>query len=60
MTGSAHCCLAPYWSQVTGKAEMLAFQASKRSGVVRVNVATEGRVKLSGQAALVKSGYLCC
>ena len=28
VTGSAHCCLAPYWSQQLDKTEMMAFQAS--------------------------------
>ncbi|HEX2062506.1 MAG TPA: PhzF family phenazine biosynthesis protein, partial [Thermoanaerobaculia bacterium] len=32
VTGSAHCCLTPYWSSRLGKAEMLAYQASRRGG----------------------------
>ena len=36
VTGSAHCCLGPYWSKRTGKTELVAFQASPRGGVVRV------------------------
>lgn len=60
MTGSAHCCLGPYWAEQLGKTELLAYQASKRGGELRVNVTDNGRVKLSGKAALVKEGYLCC
>ncbi|GAC1378543.1 MAG: PhzF family phenazine biosynthesis protein [Ktedonobacteraceae bacterium] len=57
VTGSAHCCLAPYWSQRLGKSEMLAYQASARGGVVRVSVNGE-RVKLGGQAVTVMQGEL--
>src|SRR5215212_5144167 len=32
VTGSAHCCLTPYWSPQLGKAEFLAYQASARGG----------------------------
>jgi predicted PhzF superfamily epimerase YddE/YHI9 len=57
VTGSAHCALAPYWTQRLGKEEMLAYQASARGGVVRVRVAGE-RVKLGGQAVTVHQGRL--
>ena len=57
VTGSAHCCLAPYWSTRLGKQEMTAFQASKRGGVVRVRLAGD-RVKLGGQAVTVLRGAL--
>jgi PhzF family phenazine biosynthesis protein len=57
VTGSAHCCLAPYWSARLGKDEMVAFQASPRGGVVRVRVG-DGRVYLGGQAVTVLRGEL--
>lgn len=57
VTGSAHCCLAPYWSKQLGKDEMLAYQASARGGVVRVRISDE-RVKLAGQAVSVLRGEL--
>jgi predicted PhzF superfamily epimerase YddE/YHI9 len=57
VTGSAHCCLAPYWASRLGKEEMQAFQASARGGVVRVRVAGD-RVYLSGQAVTVMQGEL--
>jgi PhzF family phenazine biosynthesis protein len=57
VTGSAHCCLGPFWSQRLGKDEMLAYQASARGGVVRVRVAGE-RVHLGGQAVTVLRGEL--
>lgn len=57
VTGSAHCCLAPYWSGKLGKTEMVAYQASARGGVVRVRVAGD-RVYLGGQAVTVMRGEL--
>ena len=52
VTGSAHCCLGPYWSKRLGKTEMLAFQASARGGVVGVTVMGD-RVRLRGKAVTV-------
>ena len=57
VTGSAHCCLGPYWSERLGKAEMTAFQASSRGGVVNVRMAGE-RVLLGGSAVTVFRGEL--
>jgi PhzF family phenazine biosynthesis protein len=57
VTGSAHCCLAPYWSKRLNKKEMLAYQASARGGVVRVRLNGE-RVQLGGQAVTVMRGEL--
>jgi PhzF family phenazine biosynthesis protein len=57
VTGSAHCALAPFWSERTGKQEMRAFQASARGGVVRVSVQGD-RVLLGGQAITVLRGEL--
>jgi PhzF family phenazine biosynthesis protein len=57
VTGSAHCCLAPYWGERLGKTTMVGFQASARGGVVRVRVAGE-RVLLGGQAVTVLRGAL--
>jgi predicted PhzF superfamily epimerase YddE/YHI9 len=52
VTGSAHCCLGPYWSDVLGKEELTAYQASARGGTLGVRVAGQ-RVHLSGQAVTV-------
>jgi len=57
VTGSAHCCLGPYWSKRLGKEEFLAYQASARGGVVRVRLAGE-RVRLGGRAVTVIRGEL--
>jgi PhzF family phenazine biosynthesis protein len=52
VTGSAHCCLGPYWGKRLGKTEMLAYQVSARGGVIGVTV-TGDRVRLRGQAVTV-------
>jgi PhzF family phenazine biosynthesis protein len=56
-TGSAHCCLGPFWTKHLGKSEFTAFQASPRGAVLRVRVDGE-RVKLIGQAVTVLRGEL--
>lgn len=52
VTGSAHCALGPYWAEKLGKSDLLAYQASKRGGVLRVSV-KDDRVLLGGQAVTV-------
>lgn len=51
VTGSAHCMIAPYWSERLGKNPITAFQASERTGVLYAEVCGE-RVKISGRAVL--------
>jgi len=57
VTGSAHCCLGPFWMARLHKSEFTAYQASPRGGVVRVRVAGE-RVILGGEAVTVLRGEL--
>ncbi len=57
VTGSAHCCLGPFWSQRLGRTELVGYQASARGGKVRVHVLGE-RVILGGQAVIVLQGEL--
>jgi len=57
VTGSAHCCLAPYWGPKLGKTAMTAYQASPRGGVVKVRLQND-RVILAGQAVTVLQGEL--
>jgi PhzF family phenazine biosynthesis protein len=57
VTGSAHCCLTPYWSERLGKNELLAYQASARGGVLRVRISSD-RVKIGGQAVTTLRGEL--
>ena len=57
VTGSAHCALTPYWSAKLGKTSMLARQASRRTGIVKVELKGD-RVLLSGQAVTVLTATL--
>ena len=57
VTGSAHCCLAPFWSERLGKTAMTGFQASRRGGVVHARLARD-RVVLGGKAVTVSRGEL--
>ena len=58
VTGSAHCCLGPFWAERLGKAELRGYQASARGGKVGVRVGADGRVALIGQAFTVSRGEL--
>ena len=55
--GSAHCCLGPYWAARLDKTDLVAYQASARGGVLKVNVRGD-RVELSGQAVTTIRGEL--
>lgn len=57
VTGSAHCALAPFWSERLGRIELSGYQASARGGLVRVRVAGD-RVHLGGLAVTVLRGVL--
>lgn len=54
VTGSAHCCLGPYWQRRLGKSVLNAYQASKRGGRLRVEVKGD-RVLIGGKAVTVFS-----
>ena len=57
VTGSAHCCLGPFWGARLGKHELIGYQASARGGIVRVRLGGD-RVYLGGQAVTVLRGEL--
>lgn len=57
VTGSAHCALAPYWSQRLKKLQLTAYQASPRGGTLRLQHNGD-RVRLAGQAVTVWQGEL--
>jgi PhzF family phenazine biosynthesis protein len=56
-TGSAHCCLGPYWAGKLGKKTMTAYQASPRGATIRVRVEGD-RVVLGGRAVTICEGTL--
>jgi PhzF family phenazine biosynthesis protein len=51
--GSAHCQIADYWSRELGKSKIHAYQASKRGGHLYCEMQGNGRIRISGAAALV-------
>jgi PhzF family phenazine biosynthesis protein len=57
VTGSAHCCLGPYWKERLGRDDLIGYQASARGGIVRTRCEGD-RVLLSGQAVTVLRGEL--
>lgn len=57
VTGSAHCCLGPYWQKKLGKSELLARQLSNRGGFLKLSV-LEDRILISGQAVTTLIGKL--
>ena len=57
VTGSAHCCLAPYWAAKLERDTLTGYQASWRGGLVGVTVQAD-RVLLRGQAVTTVRGEL--
>ena len=57
VTGSAHCVLAPYWSQRLMKKKLRARQVSRRGGDVCCELAGD-RVKLAGRCAFYMQGKI--
>lgn len=55
--GSGHCHIFPYWMQRTGKSELVAYQASRRGGVLYGKL-NGGRVSISGKAVLYSEAVL--
>ena len=57
VTGSAHCCLGPWWAERLQRTELRGYQASARGGSVGVRVLGE-RTELIGSAVTVLRGEL--
>jgi predicted PhzF superfamily epimerase YddE/YHI9 len=57
VTGSAHCCLGPYWQRRLGRSALVGRQLSRRGGIVHVQMDGD-RVRLGGQAVTVAQGQL--
>ena len=58
VTGSAHCCLTPFWAERLDKPRMRAYQDSARGGTLRIEHRAD-RVWLEGQAVSVAHVQLC-
>jgi len=55
VTGGAHCTLTPYWANRLGKAELKAFQASRRGGEILCRLVGD-RVELEGSCCFYLEG----
>lgn len=58
VTGSAHTSLAPYWAERLAKRSLSAQQGGARKGQLHCQVQDNGRVIISGQAALYLRGTI--
>jgi predicted PhzF superfamily epimerase YddE/YHI9 len=57
VTGSIHTGLAPNWAKVLNKTELIAYQASKRGGILYCNL-VDNRVLISGYSVLYLEGKI--
>jgi predicted PhzF superfamily epimerase YddE/YHI9 len=57
VTGSAHCSLGPYWAEKLGKKELLAYQSSRRGGMLKLRLEKD-RVFIAGKAITLIKGQL--
>lgn len=57
VTGSAHCTLIPFWADRLGKSEMVAYQASKRGGVLGCQYLGD-RIKIAGKGVTYMKGTI--
>lgn len=57
VTGSAYCCLGPYWRDKLNKNELTALQLSTRTGLLKLTVLKE-RILISGHAITTLKGEL--
>jgi PhzF family phenazine biosynthesis protein len=57
VTGSAHCCLGPWWGERLRRHELRGFQASDRGGSVGIRLRGD-RVDLIGRAVTILRGEL--
>lgn len=57
VTGSIHTGLAPFWSERLGKTDLVAYQASRRGGILECRVSGD-RVLISGNAVQYLSGVI--
>lgn len=56
VTGSAHCALTPYWAARLHKTQLNAEQGGARKGQLACELASDGRIRISGQAQLYMEG----
>lgn len=58
VTGSAHCAIGPYWAAALGRRRIVAVQASRRGGVLDIDVRGDGRCTITGRAVVTLHGAI--
>ncbi len=58
VTGSAHCALAPLWSEKLNRSVLNSLQLSKRTGKLNVRMAENNRVEIRGKAVTMFEAVL--
>jgi PhzF family phenazine biosynthesis protein len=58
VTGVAHAALAKYWSKKLNKTKLNAFQASKRGGVLNLEIISDSVLVVKGNAVIVFEGIM--
>lgn len=58
VTGGTHTFLTGYWAERLGKKRMKSFQASHRTGFMEVELLSDTKLKISGNAVIVFEGEL--
>lgn len=58
VTGVLHTILAKYWSKKLGKTTLTALQASKRTGILNLELINNNRIIIKGEAVIVFKGNL--
>ena len=52
VTGSAHCALTVLWAQKLSKSELISFQLSRRTGILKVRL-VDDLVEIRGKAVTI-------
>ncbi|GAB5408116.1 MAG: PhzF family phenazine biosynthesis protein [Balneolaceae bacterium] len=58
VTGGTHTFLSKYWAKRLNKTKMNSFQSSKRTGSMEVELVTDSKLIIKGQAVIVFEGHL--
>jgi PhzF family phenazine biosynthesis protein len=58
VTGASHSVLAKYWSNILGKTEMVAYQASKRGGFMRLKIISDTVLEVTSNAKIIFEGKI--
>jgi PhzF family phenazine biosynthesis protein len=58
VTGAAHAVLAKYWGNILNKTEMVAYQASRRGGFMKLRITSDTELEVVSNAVVVFEGTM--